>query len=267
MPEHVPDVSIVTPSLNQGRYIEQTLCSVLQQEGVRLQYIVVDGVSNDQTLEILERYRSRIDVLLIEKDDGQADAIRKGLSLATGTICAYLNSDDYLLPGALSRVATFFSENPGIDAVYSDRIFVDGDDRLLRYWRLPMHSNYVMCRWDFIPQETCFWRRSAMEEAGGIDAATRRRLAESELAEAGESQARRIGKTYRAFEAGGSFDGVFERSVDLVQGRFALIGRSKEFTLVPWRPEIEKYRGAALMVYRSGKGIEWTPGRARGIGW
>ena len=114
-----------------------------------------------------------------------------------------------------------------------------------------------------------FLRREGLwsEEAGGIDAATRRRLAESELAEAGESQARRIGKTYRAFEAGGSFDGVFERSVDLVQGRFALIGRSKEFTLVPWRPEIEKYRGAALMVYRSGKGIEWTPGRARGIGW
>lgn len=104
------------------------------------------------------------------------------------------------------------------------------------------------------------------EESGGIDAGTRMRLAVAELAEAGESQARRIGKTYLAFEAGGSFDGVFERSVDLAQGRFALIARSKEFTMVPWRPEIEKYRGAALMVQRSGKGIEWTPGRARGIG-
>lgn len=113
-----------------------------------------------------------------------------------------------------------------------------------------------------------FLRREGLwsEEAGGIDAATRKRLAVAELAEAGESQARRIGKTYRAFDAGGSFGGVFERSVDLAQGRFALIARSKEFTLVPWRPEIEKYRGAALMVQRSGKGIEWTPGRARGIG-
>lgn len=117
-------------------------------------------------------------------------------------------------------------------------------------------------------RRTMFLRREGLwsEEAGGLDAAARRRLAESELAEAGASQARRIGKTYRAFEANGSFDGVFERSIDLAQGRFALIARSKEFTLVPWRPEIEKYRSAALMVHRSGKGIEWAPGRARGIG-
>jgi glycosyltransferase involved in cell wall biosynthesis len=163
------DISIVTPSLNQGVFIEQTILSVLSQAGVTVQYIVVDGGSTDSTRGILERYRNRLDRLIVEPDHGQADAIRKGFSLATGEFCGYLNSDDYLLPDALERAVRFLRANSGVDAVYGDRIYVDEQDRLLRYWRLPRHFDYINCRWDFIPQEACFWRRAVMEEVGGID--------------------------------------------------------------------------------------------------
>jgi len=165
----MPDITVITPSLNQGQFIEQTIISVVEQQGVDLQYIVVDGVSQDATGAILERYRDRIGTLLIEPDEGQADALRKGFALAQAPICGYLNSDDYLLAGALKAVVDYFAAHPDVDAVYTDRVYVDEKDHPIRYWRLPRHSSYMMCRWDFIPQETCFWRREAMEEVGGID--------------------------------------------------------------------------------------------------
>ena len=102
-------------------------------------------------------------------DRGQADALVKGFAYATAPIVGYLNSDDYLLPGALQLVLEHFERQPEVDAWYSHRIFVDEFDHLLRYWYLPPHSNYINLRWDFIPQETCFWRRTAMEAVGGID--------------------------------------------------------------------------------------------------
>ena len=163
------DISVVTPSLNQGRFIEQCIGSVLDQDGVRCQYIVVDAESSDETAAVLERYKDRIETLIIEPDDGQADAIRKGFSYASADLVCYLNSDDYLLPGALARAVRYLDGAPDVDAIYSHRTYVSGDDRFLRYWALPAHSDYVNLRWDFIPQETCVWRRAAMEEVGGID--------------------------------------------------------------------------------------------------
>ncbi|MEQ8482859.1 MAG: glycosyltransferase family 2 protein [Pseudomonadales bacterium] len=162
-------ISVVTPSFNQAKFIERTLQSVLNQGVPDLEYIVVDGGSDDGTVQILERYRPALTHLIIEPDDGQADAVAKGMRLATGDILAYLNSDDILLEGALAAVIQFFECNPEIDAVYSNRVFVDEDDSVTRFWILPPHSNYCMSRWDFIPQETCFWRRSLMERAGPVD--------------------------------------------------------------------------------------------------
>ena len=167
------DFSIVTPTLNQGRFIEQTILSVLSQKNIDVQYIVVDGGSTDETAEILERYRDRIDTIVSEPDRGQADALRKGFALARGRFVGYLNSDDYLLPDALTTAKRIFESNKSLDLVYGDRIFVDENDRLDRYWRLPRHRDYFMLRWDFIPQEACFWRRAAMEEVGGIDTSCR----------------------------------------------------------------------------------------------
>ncbi|XSG85243.1 MAG: glycosyltransferase family 2 protein [Methylohalobius sp. ZOD2] len=160
---------MVTPSLNQAAFIEKTLSSVLSQTGVSVQYIVVDGGSSDGTREILERYKDQLHTLIIEPDEGQADALCKGFQYAEGRICCYLNSDDYLLPDTLRRVVSYFARNPDVDVVYGHRIYVDESDRFLKYWILPPHSDYLMKRWDYIPQECSFWRREAMWEVGGID--------------------------------------------------------------------------------------------------
>jgi len=111
-----PKITLVTPSFNQGKYIEQTILSVLNQGYPNLEYIVVDGVSTDQTHSILDRYRDRISRVIIEKDKGQADAINKGMKLATGQILTWLNSDDMLCPGALHAMAMAFHTS-GADIV------------------------------------------------------------------------------------------------------------------------------------------------------
>lgn len=106
-----PRISIVTPSYNQGEFIEETIRSVIDQAYPNLQYILVDGGSTDTTGESLERFRDRIDVLVIEPDEGQSDALNKGFALADGDILAWLNSDDRLLPGALFSVALAFARS------------------------------------------------------------------------------------------------------------------------------------------------------------
>ena len=162
-------ISIVTPSFNQGSFIQRTIDSVVHQLRPGDEYIVVDGASTDGTPAILEARRDELSHLIIEPDDGQADAIAKGFALATGEIVAYLNSDDILLPGALEFVRDYFEGNPSVDAIYGHRVFIDEEDRVRRFWILPPHFGYAQKRWDFIPQETCFWRRRLMEESGGID--------------------------------------------------------------------------------------------------
>ena len=168
-----PEFTIVTPSLNQGPFIEQTIRSVLDQRDVSVQYIVVDGSSSDETVDVLARYEDRVATIIREPDEGQADALVKGFALAKGEFVGYLNSDDYLLPGALAHARDLLRADGTLDLVYGDRIYVDGSGRLLRYWRLPAHSNYMMLRWDFIPQEAAFWRRGSMEQVGGIDGSYR----------------------------------------------------------------------------------------------
>ena len=162
-------ISIVTPSLNQGRFLEWTLRSGLLQDFAPLEYVVMDGGSSDQTTEILSRYQSRLTHVESAPDGGQADAVARGFAHTTGEIMAYLNSDDMLAPGALQFVSTFFDQHPRVDVLYSHRVFVDEANVVESYWILPSHSNWLMKRWDYIPQETCFWRRRIYEEVGGID--------------------------------------------------------------------------------------------------
>ncbi|HEY4815327.1 MAG TPA: glycosyltransferase family 2 protein [Chthoniobacterales bacterium] len=166
-------ISIVTPSFNQGRYIERTIRSVLLQGYADLEYIVMDGGSADNTLEVLQKYQDRFAYWTSAPDKGQADAIARGLEHSTGEIMAYLNSDDVLAPGTLHFVDRFFSEHPKVDAIYSHRLSIDEHDRVIWHWLLPVHISYMMKRWDFIPQETCFWRRRLFERAGNIDSSYR----------------------------------------------------------------------------------------------
>ena len=169
LPMSLPKISIVTPSFNQAPFIRWTVRSVLLQRYPNLEYIVMDGGSTDGTREVLEPYVDRFAHYVSGKDNGQADAIRRGLERSGGQIMSYLNSDDVLAPGALHFVARFFAEHPEVDAVYSHRCTVDEGNKVLWYWILPRHNDWYMTRWDLIPQETCFWRRRLFEKAGNID--------------------------------------------------------------------------------------------------
>src|SRR5688572_2633651 len=109
-----PKISIITPSYNQGEYIEKTILSVLEQNYPNLEYIIIDGGSTDNSTEIIRKYADRITYWISEPDKGQSDAINKGLKLATGDIVNWLNSDDYYEPGALFKVAEAFN-NPEVN--------------------------------------------------------------------------------------------------------------------------------------------------------
>jgi glycosyltransferase involved in cell wall biosynthesis len=143
--------------------------SVLEQGYPNLEYVVMDGGSKDETGEILARYRDRVTYCESAPDKGQADAVVRGFAHTNGEIMAYLNSDDVLAPGALDFAARFFAAHPEVDAVYSHRVFIDESNIVTRYWILPPHHTWMMQRWDYIPQETCFWRRRIYEKVGGID--------------------------------------------------------------------------------------------------
>jgi GT2 family glycosyltransferase len=166
---NAPKISIVTPSYQQGHFLEWTMRSVLEQGYPNLEYVVMDGGSKDQTREILARYKDRLTYCESARDEGQADAIVRGFEHTSGEIMAYLNSDDLLAPGALDFVARYMNEHPEVDAIYSHRVFIDEENRVTRYWILPPHHSWMMQRWDYIPQETCFWRRRIYEKVGGID--------------------------------------------------------------------------------------------------
>lgn len=164
---HFPKISIVTPSFGQGEFIEQTLLSVLDQNYPALEYFVQDGGSTDSTVEVLTRFHSRLTGWESAKDKGQSHAINLGLSRTTGEIMAWLNSDDFLMPGVLARVADFFARHPEIDVVYGDRLICDSDGQEIGRWIMPDHDDEILSWVDYVPQETMFWRRSIWEKAGG----------------------------------------------------------------------------------------------------
>jgi glycosyltransferase involved in cell wall biosynthesis len=163
-------ISIVTPSFNQGAFIEATLQSVLTQSYPAVEYLVMDGGSTDETPEILERYRPRIKYLRIGPDDGQTDAIANGFALASGDILGWLNSDDLYAPGALAEVAEFFMRHPAARFVFGDSLWVGRDGTPIKSKREIAFNRFVWLRtYNYIPQPSAFWRRELYEAAGGMD--------------------------------------------------------------------------------------------------
>ncbi|MCE5231485.1 glycosyltransferase [bacterium] len=164
----LPSIAIVTPSLNQGRYLEQTIRSVLEQGYPNLQYWVQDGGSTDESLEIIKKYAPRLTGWASAPDKGHADAVNRGFANIQGEVMAFINSDDYYLPGALQAAAEAFAADPGLDFLYGDAVYVSPDDRPLVIDVLPDYNWEDLRRICIVPQQASFWRRRAWEAAGGL---------------------------------------------------------------------------------------------------
>ncbi len=165
-----PRVSIVTPSYNQGPFIRATIESVLAQDYPNLEYIVMDGGSTDETASIVNEYASRL-TWISEKDRGQSDAINKGFRMAKGSILAWINSDDLLLPGAVGKAVRAFESNPALGAVYGEGYLIDRAGNVtgrfphtqpFNLWRLMYVSDYIL-------QQSTYFRRSALDDVGLLD--------------------------------------------------------------------------------------------------
>ena len=164
-----PLVSIVTPSYNQADFLETTIRSVLEQDYPYVEYFVMDGASSDGSVDIIHNYAGRLSGWVSEKDRGQGDAINKGLARAHGEIVAWLNSDDYYLPKAVSSAVEIFEQHPEAAMVYGDMLAVDQDGQTLNVLRYSQYSLEDLLCFQIIGQPAVFFRREAYEQAGGLD--------------------------------------------------------------------------------------------------
>jgi len=172
-----PRLAIVTPSLNHAAFLAETVASVAAAGDVAVSHVVQDGGSTDGSVELLRQCaaaagRSPPLVWASATDRGQADAIAKGFAQtagAAGDLMAWINSDDYYLPGALAYVTDYFARHPGVDVLYGNRVVVDERSQEIARWFLPAHDDAVLRLNDFVPQETLFWRRRVWDRVGGVD--------------------------------------------------------------------------------------------------
>lgn len=165
-----PLVSIVTPSYNQARFLEETIQSVLSQDYTNIEYIIVDGGSSDGSLEIIQRYSDQLAWWISEPDQGQADAINKGFSHASGDIYAWLNSDDTYLPDTIKRAVDFFGDHPEVAMVYADANLVDEHGNILGRFPAQQTNMERMLRGSVhIPQQTTFYKANIWKQIGGLD--------------------------------------------------------------------------------------------------
>ena len=163
-----PLVSIVTPSFNQGRYLRRTIESVLSQDYPQIEYVVLDGGSRDESVDILRSYGDRLR-WRSRPDRGQTDAINQGLAQARGDILAYLNSDDILLPGAVSTIVAHMQANPEWDVVHGNARHIDENDLPLGDYPSAACTLQRMLQSCCICQPAAFWRRRVLERFGPFD--------------------------------------------------------------------------------------------------
>jgi glycosyltransferase involved in cell wall biosynthesis len=163
-------ISIVTPSYNHARYVEETIQSVLSQDYPQLEYLIVDSGSTDGTIDVIRKYEDKLVWWVSQKDQGQTDAINRGFARATGDILAWLNSDDTYEPGAVTAAIKYLQEHPDIGMVYGDCNYINESGDVIGR----LHSaqtNYLLLRrgYTHIPQQTMFFRADLWRRLGPLD--------------------------------------------------------------------------------------------------
>lgn len=165
-----PLVTIVTPSFNQGKFIRATIESVLNQDYPAIEYIVMDGGSTDATVSVVNEFSGKL-TFISERDRGQSHAINKGFRMARGEIVSWLNSDDIILPGAVSRAVSTMTQDPSLGAVYGEGYRIDREGNVIgrfeatepfNLWKLVYLSDYIL-------QQTTYFRRAVLDDVGDVD--------------------------------------------------------------------------------------------------
>jgi glycosyltransferase involved in cell wall biosynthesis len=170
MRNNLPKISIITPSFNQGAYLEDTIKSVLSQRYPNLEYIIMDGGSTDNSVDIIKKYNSQISFWKSEPDNGQSAAIHDGFKKSTGDILAFINSDDYYLPNSFQSVVDIFMRIPTTQWVVGRGIIVDERGNLKkRIKNLPISLNNMAYLDNRVFQPATFWRRELYFSVGGIN--------------------------------------------------------------------------------------------------
>jgi glycosyltransferase involved in cell wall biosynthesis len=166
-----PKVSIITPSFNQGQFIEETILSVLNQNYKNIEYILVDGGSNDKTMDVVEKYRDKIDVVIHEKDKGQTDAINKGFRLATGSLIGWINSDDILYPDCIEKIVALANQNKKGSIYYCSKLDrIDSEGKFLEQVnRKITNKNYLLHRDYSIIQQGSFYDTERVRDVNYLD--------------------------------------------------------------------------------------------------
>ena len=164
-----PLVSVVTPSYNQGTFLEETILSVLGQDYQKIEYLVVDGGSSDGSQVIIEKYAQRITWWVSEKDSGQAEAINKGFQHAKGEILGWLNSDDLYMPLTLQIVVDYFLAHPEVGLVFGDLLAIDENGDQINSLHYADYTLEDLMTFHIIGQPAVFFRREILEQAGYLD--------------------------------------------------------------------------------------------------
>lgn len=166
----LPLVSIITPSYNQGRFILETIQSVLSQDYTNLEYVIVDGGSTDNSVEVIQQFSNRLTWWVSEPDRGHSDALNKGFAHATGEILAWINSDDTYLPGAIHEAVEYLLAHPDISMVYGDANLIDESGKYLgRFPARQTDYSRMLNGSVHIPQATTFFRSRCWKQVGPLD--------------------------------------------------------------------------------------------------
>ena len=171
--ENLPLVSIITPSFNQAKYLTAAYHSVVSQTYPNIEYFIVDGSSSDGSIELIrswaETKNSRLKWWVSEKDKGQADAINKGFSRASGEIVAWLNSDDIYMKGAVEKAVGIFKVNPEVGLIFSDVFSINAESELINVMRYGDWDLRDLMEFNIIGQPGVFMRKRALDGAGYLD--------------------------------------------------------------------------------------------------